>query len=92
MNFIFQIVGKSHLRSLCVRMLGRFQRLKSTALYIFFVINKICQRLIIGLLTTMIMIFFSDFRYDFRSSNSTEEFSTIVADRTLMALNICGAS
>ena len=49
---------KSHLCSVCITVLGRYLWLKSTTLYFFFVINKICQRFVIGLLTAMILVFF----------------------------------
>ena len=82
----FQIVGRFHLWSLYLGLLGKGLLLKTTALLVFFLwLVKIVDQLEkCGL--------FSDFQYGFRSSRSTADLLTIVSDRIARAFNTSGVT
>ena len=85
----FQIVGRFHLWSLYLRILGKGLQLKTTALLVFFlwlvVFEKLVNNRIIDHLEKCGL--FSNFQYGFRSSPSTADLLTVVSDRIAGAFN-----
>lgn len=71
-NLVFQIVGKPHLCFQYIKSLGRDEQLKRAALLVFFLkLVNIEKPINNGLLIiSKNMAFFSDIKYDFRSSCS----------------------
>ena len=77
-HLVFQIVGRSILWSLFLRMLGRVLRLKTTTLLVFFllsVVGNIFEKLVNNGIVDHLQYcgLFSDCQYGFRSSQLTAD-------------------
>ena len=75
-------------------MLGKGLQLKTTTLLVFFLVSKVFEKLVTNRIVDHLQKYglFSDFRYGFRSSQSTADLVTVVSDGIAMAFNSSGAT
>ena len=73
---------------------GEGLQLKTTGLCFLSVVSKVFETLVYNRLVDCLEKcgLFSDFQYSFRSSQSTEDFLTVVSDRIPRSYNRSGAS
>ena len=90
----FQDCGSFRQWFLYLRMLGKGLLLKTTALSLLSVVNKVFEKLVNNRIVDQLekCDLFSNFQYEFRSSQSTADLLTIVSDKIVRVFSRSGAT